>query len=184
MTLLASGAAAARETHGITCYRRRVSDAPRHRDGTPPRYAPARPLPARAFIPGVSPSSDRPAEATPPTAAGDDLATDETFRFGLDLYNHGFPWEAHEAWEALWRSAPHGAPARQLLQGLILIAAAAVKARGGQPTGARKLATHAAELLDSVGVLAGIHGPALATALGRWCDHVEHGAAPPPLVLT
>jgi uncharacterized protein len=162
-----------------------VTDAPRHRDGTPPRYAPARALPARAFIPGISPAGDRPDEATPRRdALPDDLGVDETFRFGIDLYNHGFPWEAHEAWESLWQAAPHGAPSRQLLQGLILVAAAAVKARAGRPVGARKLATSAAEQLDTVGILAGVHGPALATALTTWCEHVDHGAAPPPMVLT
>ena len=153
-------------------------------DRARPRYAPARSLPTRAFLPGVSPASDRPAEAPHRRdALPDDLAADETFRFGVDLYNHGFPWEAHEAWEALWHAAPHGSASRLLLQGLIQAAAAAVKARSAQWSGARKLATSAAELLHGAGDVAGIRGEALAMALEAWCHHAEHGAAVPPIVL-
>jgi hypothetical protein len=157
-----------------------VSDASRHR----PRYAPSRALPARAFIPGVSPADHRPDDTTRRRdVLPADLAADEAFRFGVDLFNHGFPWEAHEVWESLWHAAPHHSRERLLLQGLIHAAAAAVKARGAQWVGARKLAQSAAELLEGAGRLAGIHGEALATALGVWRDHAEHGAAPPPIVL-
>ncbi len=44
-----------------------------------------------------------------------------------DMLLHGFPWEAHEAWEHLWRGQA-GAD-RSWLQGLIRLAAALVKAR-------------------------------------------------------
>ncbi|MER9007639.1 DUF309 domain-containing protein [Mesorhizobium sp. M0862] len=27
------------------------------------------------------------------------------FRWGIDLFNHGYYWEAHEAWEPLWQTA-------------------------------------------------------------------------------
>ncbi|TGQ49534.1 DUF309 domain-containing protein, partial [Mesorhizobium sp. M1C.F.Ca.ET.210.01.1.1] len=27
------------------------------------------------------------------------------FRWGIDLFNHGYYWEAHEAWEPLWHAA-------------------------------------------------------------------------------
>jgi hypothetical protein len=150
----------------------------------PPRYAPHRPLPARAFIPGVSPSSDRPEIHTPRyPALPADLAADDGFRYGLDLYNHGFPWEAHEAWEAIWRDAPRDAPERLFVQALIQAAAAQVKALAGQHGGARKLAESAADLLIAAGDHAGIDAVALAAALTIWSQHAEHGAPAPRIAL-
>lgn len=44
------------------------------------------------------------------------------FRLGIDLFNQGSFFEAHEAWEEIWRStAPEP---RDFLQGLIQVAAA------------------------------------------------------------
>ena len=81
------------------------------------RYSP-RPLPATAYVPGSSPRADRPAESPPRTAVDvDDLAGHDDFRFGVDLFNHGFPWEAHEAWEPLWFAASRERPERALLHG-------------------------------------------------------------------
>ncbi|MCX5745889.1 MAG: DUF309 domain-containing protein, partial [Proteobacteria bacterium] len=68
------------------------------------RYS-SRALPSVAYVPGASPRADRPRDRHA-TSHGDRLATDEDFRHGVDLFNHGFPWEAHEAWEPLWRAAP------------------------------------------------------------------------------
>ncbi len=113
-----------------------------------PRYSP-RPLPAAAFIPGVSPRADRPATAPArPTAVDlDALAAHDDFRYGVDLFNHGFPWEAHEAWEPLWFAAPRERPERALLQGLIHAAAAVVKARAGADDAARGLVDSACAYL-------------------------------------
>jgi predicted metal-dependent hydrolase len=77
----------------------------------------------------------------------DALAADDDFRHGVDLFNHGFPWEAHEAWEPLWLAAPRERPERALLQGLIHAAAAAVKARAGATDAARGLVTSACAYL-------------------------------------
>ncbi|HEY2932733.1 MAG TPA: DUF309 domain-containing protein [Acidobacteriota bacterium] len=46
---------------------------------------------------------------------------------GVDLYNFAYYWEAHEAWEACWKSAGVKKPARLFLQGLIQISAALLK---------------------------------------------------------
>ncbi|MBI4161405.1 MAG: DUF309 domain-containing protein [Acidobacteria bacterium] len=46
----------------------------------------------------------------------------EDLRRGVALFNRGEFWEAHEAWEAIWRR--HGEDSRMFLQGLILAAAA------------------------------------------------------------
>lgn len=63
--------------------------------------------------------------------------------WGVDLHNHGYPWEAHEAWETLWRVAVAGSPVRTLLQGLIQSAAAVIQARIGHLAGLRTLAARA-----------------------------------------
>jgi hypothetical protein len=72
------------------------------------------------------------------------------FLWGLDLYNHGYPWEAHEVWETLWRQAPRPSAVRDLLQALIQCAAAAVHARDGRPAGQRRLAERALARLGAV----------------------------------
>nr|WP_244447982.1 DUF309 domain-containing protein [Neorhizobium vignae] len=53
---------------------------------------------------------------------------------GQDLFNHGYYWEAHEAWEGLWQAAKRGSQLRAFLKGLILLSAAGVKIREGKRT--------------------------------------------------
>jgi predicted metal-dependent hydrolase len=59
------------------------------------------------------------------------------------LLDHGFPWEAHELLELLWRAAT-GAD-RRLLQGLIQIGAAQVRHQAGDLRAARTLLARATE---------------------------------------
>jgi predicted metal-dependent hydrolase len=59
----------------------------------------------------------------------------EDFLWGQDLFNHGYYWEAHEAWEGLWQTANRGTPLRAFLKALILLSAAGIKIREGK-TGA------------------------------------------------
>jgi hypothetical protein len=124
---------------------------------TPPRYVPARPLPAYAYVPGRSPA---PPPVTDPGAlpemprSADDAPGDwrghPLFLWGLDLYNHGFPWEAHEAWESLWLAAPRGSVVRDMLQGLIQCAAAVVHARAGRAVGVARMIERALGRLAEV----------------------------------
>ena len=53
----------------------------------------------------------------------------EEFAWGQDLFNHGYYWEAHEAWEGIWQIANRGSPLRAFLKGLILLCATGVKIR-------------------------------------------------------
>ena len=53
----------------------------------------------------------------------------DAFLWGLDLFNHGYYWEAHESWEGLWQVADRDGPLRVLFKGLILLSAAGVKIR-------------------------------------------------------
>jgi predicted metal-dependent hydrolase len=72
------------------------------------------------------------------------------YLWGIDLYNHGFFWEAHEAWESLWRAAERDALQRRFLQGLIQFAAACLKATMGDAEASRRLAARALTRLERV----------------------------------
>src|SRR5262245_31357021 len=77
-----------------------------------------------------------------PSAVIDDTDWDQsaTYLHAIDLFNHGYYWEAHEAWESLWHACGRGGPVADLLKGLIKLAAAGVKVREGRPAG---VASHA-----------------------------------------
>jgi len=120
------------------------------------RYVPSRLLPAQAYIPGKTARSR--AQASPST--GDmqetlDAATwdrCELYLWGFDLLAGGFPWEAHEAWERLWRGLQRGSAEALLLQALIKLAAALVKGAQRKSGGVRVHAEGAAALLRKVSV--------------------------------
>jgi len=72
------------------------------------------------------------------------------FLFAIDLFNAGFYWEAHEAWEGLWVAAGRTGVQADFLKGLIKLAAAGVKAREGRSVGVQRHARRAAELFRGV----------------------------------
>jgi uncharacterized protein len=126
---------------------------------TPPSSAPrytSRDLPSYSYVPGQHPHpvSDPRGHSyghAPEVA----LALDETnwptnlaWLWAIDLFNYGFYWEAHEAWEGLWHAAGRRGPKADFLKGLIKLAAAGVKAREGRPEGVRLHAGRAAQLLE------------------------------------
>jgi predicted metal-dependent hydrolase len=67
------------------------------------------------------------------------------------LFDAGYYWEAHEAWEALWMAAGRTGTDATALKGLIKLAAAGVKARAGNAAGVERHARRAAELLRMAG---------------------------------
>jgi predicted metal-dependent hydrolase len=125
---------------------------------TIPRFAPDRPLPPYAFVPGrhPHPESDPAGHsfgvARAPVAALDarNPQTSEAYLFGLDLFNRGYYWEAHVEFEALWHAAGRHGPSADFLKGLIRLAAAGVKHRAGNVRGVRSHAARAAALWHEV----------------------------------
>ena len=139
------------------------SPAPRPRR----RLLPERPFPPYAYLSGRFPHpvrdprghSYQPASGSPSVGATDPNAV----VWGMDLFNHGYYWEAHEAWEAPWRAAERDTPERNLLQGLILLAAMGLKLRERKLEAARRHGERAASFL---GRAAGASAGALDTRLG------------------
>jgi uncharacterized protein len=120
-----------------------------------PRYCPQRPLPPYSYVPGLfpHPTSDARGHSygvlEPACAPLDEsnYRANATYLHAIDLFNHGFYWEAHEAWEALWHAAGRRGRIADFLKGLIKLAAAGVKLREGRPAGVRQHALRAAKLL-------------------------------------
>ncbi|WP_052031850.1 DUF309 domain-containing protein [Novipirellula maiorica] len=109
------------------------------------------PLPPYAFVPGMHPH--------PVSGVGghryrcdEHLGTydSQTYRrqhcLAIDLLNHGYYWESHEAWEAIWIAADPATLRAAFLKGLIKLAAAGVKARQGSSSGVRRHSDRAAAL--------------------------------------
>jgi uncharacterized protein len=171
----------------------------------PPRYAPATPLPPYAYVPGHdlphpltdprghshathAQSGDVPAMiamgaplAADPAVRRDALAAalaaDPRWLHALDLFNGGWYWEAHEAWEGFWNALGRTTPEARFVQGLIHLAAAAVKIREGKPTGVARHTHRAKDLLG---------GPWTPADGGAWVGLVgDQGEAPghPPITL-
>jgi predicted metal-dependent hydrolase len=153
----------------------------------PPRLLPDRPFPAYAYLPGRQPHPVRDRDGhsygiEPATIAPEAALGSEAFQWGVDLFNHGYYWEAHEAWEGLWQAA-RGSPRHRLLfKALILLAAAGVKLREGKRVPAARHATRAAATLRKLP--AGPDG-SFATSLGMptsaLARHAEAAALAPPV---
>lgn len=119
----------------------------------PPGPMPSRvadwPLPAYRFVPGLQPHPFRTpgghqyTDGSAPVEALWDPETpweqDRRYLRGLDLYDHRFYWEAHEALEALWHFAPKDSAVAPLLQGVIQGAAFALKRHMGQTQASERL---------------------------------------------
>ncbi|WP_312037309.1 DUF309 domain-containing protein [Mesorhizobium caraganae] len=98
-----------------------------------PRLLPEKNFPSYAYLPGKHPHPVRDPlghsyQSDPVTVvAVEEALSSHAFRWGIDLFNHGYYWEAHEAWEPLWHAAKQSAQHRQFFKGLILLAAAGVR---------------------------------------------------------
>ena len=143
-----------------------------------PRYAPAITLPPYSYVPGHdlphpvnNPAGHlyavRDSGHDPPIAAAvladlptvlhsrrsalaATLADNSRWLHALDLFNAGFYWEAHEAWESFWNALGRTTTEALFVQGLIHLAAAAVKIREGKPAGVTRHSQRARELLGDL----------------------------------
>lgn len=128
-------------------------------DASQPRYAPKHEFPPYAFLPGRDPHPTRNPEGhsysegeetPPPYFEAKDWRANDEYLFGVDLYNHGYLWEAHEAWEGVWIVSKHDDAQRETLQGLIQCSAASLKLRLEEPRGFGKLSNAGLGRLEEV----------------------------------
>jgi uncharacterized protein len=136
-------------------------------------------LPAYTYIPGHWPHPFKDAEghsygrepATPQNLDLNQWEPCEPYLRGIELFNAGYYWEAHEEWEGVWNLMGRHSLEGQHLQGLIKVAAAAIKIRQGHAKPARSLLTQAAKHFERViakhpeKLAGGLH----LSVLERWC---------------
>lgn len=115
------------------------------------------PLPPYRYLPGEGPHPLR--HPGGHSRDPEHLESGAAWLRGLDLYDHRYYWESHEVWEAVWKATPQG-HLRQLLQGLIQLAAATIKHHLGHDRPARRLLSRATERIESV----------IAAQGAGWCD--------------
>jgi predicted metal-dependent hydrolase len=122
------------------------------------RFAPSLPLPPYTYVPGQTPHpvSDPQGHGFGTASLdGGPLELDRwmacsNYCFAIDLFNHGYYWEAHEVWERLWHRAGRQGTTADFLKGLIKLAAALVKVRERRSAGVSRHAARAAELFRLV----------------------------------
>ncbi|MDG2385329.1 MAG: DUF309 domain-containing protein [Pirellulaceae bacterium] len=121
----------------------------------PQRLLPERALPPYSYVTGKFPHPVRDAaghQFGQPDRVEDPLnpsewRQSESYRFGIDLFNQGYYWEAHESWEGCWHAVERTGAVGSFLKALIKLAAAGVKAREGRPAGVQRHGTRARTLL-------------------------------------
>jgi uncharacterized protein len=121
---------------------------------------PDRPFPPYAYAPGDTPHPTRDPRGhsyaagfeIPERPDPEEWRACRDYLYGIDLFNHGFYWEAHEAWEGLWVACCRCDPTATYLQALVSLAAAVLKARLGSARGVRANAGKAVRLFRSVRV--------------------------------
>ena len=97
-------------------------------------------FPALTYVPGQVPHphrqelDERSDESLP--QPGSDLR--RNLLFGLELFEQGFYWEAHEAWESVWVELGRSGAEANVIKGLIKLAACGVKCLCANRNGATR----------------------------------------------
>jgi hypothetical protein len=118
------------------------------------RLVPEEPFPHYAYIPGrfPHPTADPAGHSfgiipvLPSRVEPGEWQDCRPYLYGIDLFNAGYFWESHVAWESLWMACGRQGVVADFLKGLIHLAAAGVKALEGKPEGVKSHSSRAAEL--------------------------------------
>jgi hypothetical protein len=105
--------------------------------------------------------------------------TSTAYLRGVELFNAGYYWEAHEVWESLWHVHGRRGAIAHVVQALIKLAAAGVKVREGRPGGVRTHASRAALLFARAKDAGGKYQ--LGLDLGEWIDRAVSISDHPPI---
>jgi hypothetical protein len=162
----------------------RLTDIPDPGNRGGARYSP-RPFPPYRYVPGRHPHPQRDPTGhsyrRAPTLNRHAPWRPQEWRdlddwlYGVDLFNHFYFWEAHEAWEGLWAAVPRETAPSLMLQGLIQLAAALLKTHLRVIAGARVLS---AEGLEKLRRAATAEPRLLGVVLGDVVDQFETYFAP------
>jgi uncharacterized protein len=107
-----------------------------------------------------------------------EIAHQDSFRDGVEQFNRGDFFEAHEVWETLWKPARN--ENRELLQGLIQAAAGLLHVSRGNLSGAASLYAKSIARLSPLGdQYGGIELGRFRCELGEYFASVATGAIPP-----
>ena len=96
-----------------------------------------------------------------------DAAAHPAFLFGIDLFNNGYFWEAHEVWEPCWMALAPNSRERTGCQALIQGANACLKLRFGWRKAFLRLSGEVARLAQEAGAGRDL---VLDIDLNRWRD--------------
>ncbi len=121
------------------------------------RYLSSKSFPPYVFIPGENPHPKKTGGHM--EGEGDPVAPlielshpekNDFLRYSLDLYNHGYFWESHVYFEALWNTHGRTGSVADFLKGMIKLGAAGVKINIHQKEAAIGHFDRAKELFQSV----------------------------------
>ena len=132
-------------------------------------------LPMHAYVPGQTPrhaegAFDALCVTARPGMSPAALADSAAFRAGLHYLDKGYFWEAHEVLEPVWLALPEGCAERHLVQALIQLANARLKALMGRPRAVARLGAIVAGHLRACRAAGGgavVMGQALAPLLAK-----------------
>jgi hypothetical protein len=127
--------------------------------GAPALFLPKESFPPYRFVPGHAPHpfahkggyayGQRP--EAPPFRSSGQWKRNRAFLRGVDFFNRGWWWEAHEAWESYWHvTAGRDSQQHDLFKGLIQLAACALNRERRSDEGAGRLLFSAITLLEKV----------------------------------
>lgn len=142
------------------------------------RYS-RRSFPAYRFVPGRAPHPTRDPEGHSRHEPAEklerfdpaDWRTCECYLYGIDLFNHGYWWEAHEALETVWIAAGRRSRTGLFIQGLIQVAVAHLKNHQGFTVVARRMARSGLDKMKLVnGVFLGIDMARFRRDVTDWTD--------------
>ncbi len=117
------------------------------------RHCPQYPFPDYRYIPGKGLKDEHRRDL--PIFKSQKLdschwTSNEAYLYGIDLFNHGFLFEAHEIWEELWFVCGTQSSEGQFLKSLIQLAAAQLKFNLNEPRPATRLMESAKKILEKI----------------------------------
>ncbi len=114
------------------------------------RYLPEIPFPPYAFLPGQHPHPrNHPRGHSHGNAESrgglpeSQWTENQAFLHGVDLYNFGYFWEAHEVWEGLWRASSDNPERTHIYKALIQWSAACLHLKMGKSEAFQNVARRA-----------------------------------------